>query len=126
MSGSYDREVPSIDGGELRDSQSFTGCDHGGVNRAEREVPIKRNQLGDSQPVRRRHRFGDQVAVGQVTEKSDLGVRAESGLEEVGDLGNDQQRYKERTRVFLQETEAGIVVLVVTVDVGIQRAGVDE
>jgi hypothetical protein len=123
---SNDRELTPIKRGELGDPESLTRSDEGSVDGAEREVLIGRDQLCDPQPIGCRHWLSDQVAGRNVAEESDLCARAKARLEEVRDLGDDERWHEQRAGMFFEQTEAGFVVLIVRVDVGVQRAGVDE
>lgn len=115
-----------VEGGDLRDPQTLRGADHGCVDGAEWEVAVSADELRDAHPVGRSDRLGDEVAGCQVGEESDLGVAAEAAGDEVRNLGDDEGRDDERSGVGLQELEALGVVSVVAVDVGVQRAGVDD
>ena len=124
--GSDDGEVSSVERGDLGGSQTLGGTDHGCVDRAEGQVLISADELGDAHPVGRSDRLGDEVSGRQVAEESDLGVAAEAAGEEIRDFGDDEGRDDERARVCLEQFEALGVVAVVAVDVGVQRAGVDD
>jgi hypothetical protein len=70
--------------------------------------------------------FGDQIARGEVPEETDFSVMAKSRLEQVDHLGHYQDGHQQRTRVRLEQFEALGVVVVICVDVGVERASVDE
>lgn len=70
--------------------------------------------------------FRDQVARCEVRQESDFSVMAESGPEEVHNLRHHQDGYQQRTRMGLEQLKALAVMVVVRIDVGVQRAGVDE
>jgi hypothetical protein len=123
---SDDREMAAVEGGDLRDPETLGGCDHRGVHRAEGKVAVDGDELGDTKPVARRHRLGDEVSRSEVADEADLGIDAEPAAEEVDDLGYDQLRDDERSRVGLEKLQAVPVSSVVAVDVGVQRTGVDD
>lgn len=124
--GSHDGEVSSVERGDLGGPQPLGGADHRRVDGAEREVAVPADELGDAHPVGGCDRLGDEVASRQVAEESDLGVAAEAAGHEVRDLGDDEGRDDERAGVGLEQFEALGVVSVVAVDVGVERAGVDD
>ena len=70
--------------------------------------------------------FGDQIAGGEVPQEPDFCVVAESGAEQVDHFGDYQDGYQQRTRMGFEQFEALGVVVVVCVDVCVERAGVDE
>lgn len=121
-----DAEVPTIDRRDLRDLQALCRRDDGGVHRPERKVAVAPDQLGDAQPVRRGHGLDGERPARKVPEKADLRDRAEPSGQEVGDLGDDQGGDEQRTGMGLEQLEARGVVRVVSVDVGVQRPGVDD
>ncbi len=69
---------------------------------------------------------GMRFPAARVAEESHLGVDADAGAEQVDDLGDDELRDDQRSDVGLEEVEAGGVVGIVAVDVGVQRTGVDD
>jgi hypothetical protein len=48
-----------------------------------------------------------EVAGGQVSEESDLGLPAKAGGEQVGNLGNDETRDEQRPGMRLEQLETG-------------------
>jgi hypothetical protein len=93
--------VPAVEGGDLLDVQALSGGDDGGIDAAQREVAVDAHELCDPQPLVDGDRFGNEVAGGEVTEKSDLCVSAEPGAEQVDDLGDDELGDEERAGVRL-------------------------
>ena len=55
-----------------------------------------------------------------------LDMDTEPRPEQVGDFGDHQGRHDERSRVRLEQVQAGLMVPVVAVHVGVQRTGVDD
>jgi hypothetical protein len=123
---SNDREVSAVESGDLCDAESFGGGDDRGVDGAEWKVAVMSDEFGDAQPVRRRDRVGDQVARREVAEESDLGFGAELCAEQVRDLGDDECRHDVWAGMRLEQFEAGGVVTVIAIDVGVQRSGVND
>ena len=70
--------------------------------------------------------FGDEVAAGEIAEEADLGFRPQAAAEQIDDLGDDEGRNDQRAWMRLEQIEAGAMVAVVAVDVGIEGAGVNE
>jgi hypothetical protein len=126
VGGPHDAEVTAVGGGYVVDGQTFGGGYHGGIDRAEREVVIARHELGDADGVGRVHRLEHETSAGEVAEEPDLGLPAESRADQIGDLGDDEGGYDERPGVGLEELRAGGVMGIVGVDVGVQRAGIDD
>ena len=124
--GPHDCELASIEGGHVTDRHPFRGSDHGAIDRSQWQVAIELYQFGDAKPVFGRDVFGDQIACGEVPQEPDLSVMAKSRLEQVDHLGYYQGGYQQRTRVRLEQFEALGVVVLVCVDVGVERASVDE
>ena len=124
--GSHDGEVASIEGGHVTDRQTLSGGDHGAVDRTQWQIAIDLDQFCDTKPIFGRDVLGNEVACGEVPQEPHFGVVAEPGPEEVGDLGDYQDGYQQRTGMGLEQFKTRGVVIVVCVDVGIERAGVDE
>jgi PPOX class probable F420-dependent enzyme len=123
---SHDGEVTVIDRGDVVHAETFCNSDDGCVNRAEREVAVLHDQLGDPHPVGRRNWLGDEVAGSEIAEEVDLGIDAQSGAEQVEHFGNDESRHDQRPGVRLEQFEACPMMSVIAVDVGVERAGVDD
>ena len=106
--------------------QAFGGCDDRGVDGSEREVPVAPHEFRDAQPVPGGDRLRDEVAGGEVAEESDLRFDTQARPEQIDDLGDDKFRDDERPGLGLEQAEAGGVMGVVGVDVGVERSGVDD
>ena len=79
-----------------------------------------------SHPVARGDGFDLKVARCEIADEAHLCLRAEACAYEVGNLGHHQSRDDERGRMGPQEIEAGRVMPVVGVDIGVERAGVND
>jgi hypothetical protein len=81
--------VPAVGGGDLCDAQALRRGDDGGVDGAEREVVVTGDELGDPERIGGVDRLERQAARSEIAEETDLGVPAEAGGDQVGDLGDD-------------------------------------
>ncbi len=126
MSWSHDAEVAAIESGNGPEVEALGGGHHGGVDRAERQVSVLRHEFGDPQPVGGLDGQRCQRPAGQVAKEPDLGRRSQACGEQVRDLGDDQLRHEQRVRVALQQAQRVGVMSVVSVDVGVERAGIDQ
>lgn len=120
-----DGEVPAVYGRDVTDAQPFCCGHHRGVDGAQRQVSVPCNKFSDPQPISRGYRLDDERTVGQVAEESHLRFGAQPGAEEVDHLGDDECRDDQRTRMSLQKLQRRRVVSIVGVDVGIERARID-
>lgn len=126
VAGPNDAEVPAIECRDLDKVQALGGRDDRGVDRTEWEVAVAGGELGDAQPVTGEDGFGPQRAGGEIAEEADLCDDAEPCCDEVGDFADDEDRDEQRTGVGLEELPALDVVAVVGIDVGVERAGIDQ
>ena len=124
--GAHNPEVSSVECGDLRDAESFCRCDDRSVSGAKGKVSVLGNKFSDPHPVACVDVFGEEVASCQVTQKSDLGICAKASADEVSDFGNDERRDDEGSRVSLEQIEASGVMAVVAIDVGVERASIDD
>lgn len=99
MLGAHDSEVATIECGDLGGIESLGGGDNGGVNGAESDVPVAVDELGDPEPIGGLDGLAAEVAGRQIPEEPDLSIRAEAAGDQVGDLGDDERRYDERSGV---------------------------
>jgi hypothetical protein len=118
--------VPAIEGHQSSLAEPFGCGDDRGVDCPQWEVPIGAREFGDADPVGGEDRFGDQVPRREIAEKADLGIGTETGAEQVDDLGDDEDRDDEWPRMGLQKLEALPVMPVITIDVGVERPGIDD
>jgi len=126
MGGPDDREVAMIERCDLGDPQAFGSHHDGGVDRSEAEVAVGPHQLCDAQPVTRLHRLDGEGPARQIPQEAHLRLGAESRRYEVDDLRDDQMRDDQRPGMRFQQLQTRCVVAVVGVDVGVERAGVDQ
>ncbi len=126
MVGPHDCEVASIEGSHVTDRQPFRGGNDGAIDGSQWQIAIDLDQFGDPEPVVGHDLGGDQIARGEVCQEPDLSVVTEPGPEQVDHLGHHHDGYQQRARMGLEQFEALGVVVVVCVNVGVERAGVDE
>jgi hypothetical protein len=126
VAGTYDREVPPVDRRDFGDTETLGRGDDRRVDRAKRQVAIARDQLGDTDPVRCRHRLDLEGAGREIAEEADLGLGAEARRQQVDDLGDDQRWDDQRAGMGLQQLERRLMMSVVGVDVRVERTGVDD
>jgi hypothetical protein len=104
-----DREVPTIERCHLRGVMSPGDGDGDGdgddrpVHGAHGNVAVPRDERCDPGPIGGDDRFGDQLAARQVPGASDLGIRAEPSLHEVGDFGDHQYGDDQRSGTTFEE-----------------------
>jgi hypothetical protein len=120
-----DAEMATIEGRDFGGVEPLRRSDHRGVDGAERQVAVFGDELGDADRVAGMERLDREAATGQIAEEADLGLPAETRLDQVGDLGDDEGGDDERAGMGLQQLEAGGVVGVVGVDVGVEGPCVD-
>ena len=118
--------MASIEGGHVTDRQPLSGGDHGAIDRSQWPSSVGLDQFGDARPILGCDVFGDQVADGHVPQEPHFSVVTESSPDEVDHLRQYQYGYQQRTRRVLEQFKALGVVVVVCVDVGVDRAGIDK
>ncbi len=123
---SYDAEMAAVERGDLGEAVAFRGCDDGGVDGPERQVVVRRYEFGDPEWVGGVDGLDGEVSAGEVAEEAHLGLPVQTSCDQVGDLGDDERRDDQWSRVRFEKLQAGTVVRVVGVYVGVERAGVDD
>jgi hypothetical protein len=126
VGGAHDAEVAAIDCRYLCDVESFGGRDDGRINGAERKVVVLRHKLSDSYQVTGVNWFEREVAGRNIPQEPDFGLPSQASRDQVGHLGKNKRWDDQRAWVGLKELKARRVTSVVTVDVGVQRASVDD
>jgi hypothetical protein len=102
VSRAHDAEVATVEGRDLGGVEPLRRGDHRGVNSAERQVAVFGDKLGDADRVAGVQRLDREAAAGQVPEETDLGFPAETRLDQVGDLGDDEGGNDKRAGMGLQ------------------------
>lgn len=121
-----DREVPSIQRRDDIEAQPFGERDDRCVDGSKRQIAIPGYELCDPYPIARENRCCDEVSSGEIAKKPHFCRPAETSLNEVGDLGDDELRHEQRPRMGFEELQACFVVAVVLVDVRVKRPGIDD
>ncbi len=118
--------MPAIEGRDFSDSTTFGSGDDRSIGGSERKVTVPGHQFCDPQPIIRVDRFGDQIALREVGEESDLRLEPQPGLEQICHLGDDQRRDEQWTGMGFKKFEARPVMLIVSIDVSKERPRVDD
>jgi hypothetical protein len=126
VGGTDDREVPPVKCCDLGDVETLGRSDHRCVNRSEGKIPILADQFGDPKPVTGHHRLDSELPSGEIAEETDLGICTKPTPDEVDDLGDDESRDDQGTRVGEQQVKRLAVVAVVGIDVGVERSSIDQ
>jgi hypothetical protein len=82
--------MPVVECCYLSDPKAFGRSNHGRIRATKWKVAIPGHELGDPQPIRRKHRFGEQVALGQIRNESHLCLGPQSSLQQIRDLSDDK------------------------------------
>jgi hypothetical protein len=126
VSRAHDSEVAAVQSRDLGQSESL-GCRHQrSVHSAQRQITIAPDQLGYPKPVFAGHALTDQVARREVTKETDFCFDTEASRQQVGHLGDYQYGHQKRAGVRFQQLEALLVMIVVGVDIGVKRSGIDQ
>lgn len=107
------------------DVETLGGSDHRGVDRAERQVAIDRDQLGRARQIGGVELLDEQRAGDERLEQAQLRADPASRSGEMGHLGNAQRRNDQRSRMRLEQLATLGVPAVVRIEEGVQRARVD-
>jgi hypothetical protein len=126
MPRANDAEVTAVERCHFSGVEPLRCRDHRGVYGAERQVAVLGDELRDADGVAGMQRLDREAAAGEVAEEANLRLPAESSADQVGDLGDDERGEDKRARVGLQQLQAGSVMGVVGVDVGVEGAGVED
>jgi hypothetical protein len=122
----YDAEVAAIEGRNLGDAVPFGRRNHRRIYGSKRQVVVAGHELRHPEEVRRVYRLEREVACRQVTEETHLRLPAKASGKQVGNLGDDQARDDQRARMRLEKLKTYRMVGIVGIDVGVQRARVDD
>jgi hypothetical protein len=122
----HDGEVAPVEGGYVTDGEPLGGSDHRAIDRPQRQIVVDLDEFGDTEPIFSGNVLRDEITCSEVPQESHFSLVTESRAEQVDHLGDDQNRDQERTRVGFEELEALAMMVVVCVDVGVERAGIDE
>jgi len=126
MSRADDAEVATVEGRDFGGVEPLCRGDHRRVHGAEWQVAVLGDELGDADRVAGVQRLDREGADGEITEEANLRLPAEPGADQVDDLGDDERGEDERTCVGFEQLQAGGVMGVVGVDVGVEGASVED
>ncbi len=126
MRGPDDREVATVQGCDFPDPQPFCSDHDGCVDRPEWQVAVDPHKLGDSQPVARLYRLDGERPTREIPQKAHLRLGAQSRRYRVDDLSDHQMWDDQRPGMRFEQFQARRVVAIVGVDVGVERASVDQ
>jgi hypothetical protein len=98
-----DAEVAAIERRDFGGVEPFRRGDYRGVDSAERQVAVLGDQLRDADGVAGVQRLDREAAAGEIAEEANLGLPAQPGFDQVGDLGDDERRDDERPWVGLEQ-----------------------
>lgn len=121
-----DREVASVERGDLGDSQALGGDDDRGVDRAQRQVAVSPDELRDAKPVGGCGGLDQQFARIDIAEEPHLVLRARARPQQLDRLGHHEVGYHQGPGMTLEQLEAGMVRGLPAIDVGDERPRVDD
>ena len=87
---------------------------------------VPRYELGDADPIAGKHWLDCEISRCEVAEQPHFRAPAKTATEEICDFCDDELRHDKRAVVGLEERQAGFVIVVVLVNEGIERAGIDD
>lgn len=125
MDRADDAEVAPVEGGNGPRAEPLGSANHRGVDGAQRQIAVDRDELGDPQQVARFDWLENQLTGREVFEQADLSLVPSTPREQVRDLCQAQRGNEEGTRMLVEELNAGAVVSVVCVEIGEERPRVD-
>jgi hypothetical protein len=126
MARTDDAEVATVERCDFGGIEPLRCRDHRGVYGAERQVAVLGDELRDANGVTGMQRLDRKAAAGEIAEEADLRLPAQPSFEQVGDLRDDEGGEDEGAWVGFEQLQAGGVVGVVCVDVGVEGAGVED
>ena len=121
-----DAEMATVKRCHFGGVEALGSGDHRGVNGAERQVAILGDELCDADGVARVQRLDRKAAAGEIAEEANLCLPAQPSADQVGDLGDDERGEDEGAWVGFEQLQAGGVVGIVGVDVGVEGPGVED
>ncbi len=122
----YHGEVAAIECRHFGRAKALGGSDDRCIDGAKGKVVVTGDQLCGSQDVLGVDRLQAHLAGREVAEESSLGLPTEATCDQVYDLGNDEGRDDQGTRMSLQQLEARLVMSVVAVHIGVEWPGVND
>jgi len=126
MFGPNHGEVAPIQRGDGTDAQSLGEGYHGCVDGPEREIVIAAHELGNPHPIAGKHWLREEIARGEIAKEAHLRPPSQACFDEIDDFGDDKLRHQQRAGVGFEKPQTRFVVIVVLVDVSVQRSGIDD
>jgi hypothetical protein len=120
-----DAEVTAVKGRYLGMGETFCRGDDRSVCSAERKIAITGNEVSDPQEISGVKGLDDEAG-GEIAQEAYLDLPAEACAEQIADLGDDERGDDQRAGVGFQQLQAGRMVGIVCVYVGVERAGIDD
>ncbi len=124
--GTDHAEMPPIRRSNDVSLTSLGAGDHRCVHRTKWEVSVPSNQVRHTEPIGGVNRLDIECAGSKIAEKANFSLSAETGTDQINRFGYHQCRYNKDTGVRRQQDLADVVKRIVSIDVGIQRAGIDD
>jgi hypothetical protein len=125
MSRANDGEV-SIQRRNSTDAQSLGKSHHGGIDGPEGKVAISGDELCDPHPIAGENWLGQKVPGGEISKEPHFRRPAQTRLDETGHFGDHELRHEQRAWMGFEELQAHFMIVVIFVDVGVERAGIDD
>lgn len=122
----HNAEMTAVERCHFRGAKPLGHGDHGSVDCAQRQIAVLGYELSDADRVLCVQWLDEEVAGGQVAKEADLGLPSKAGPDQIGDLGDDQRGEDERSRMGLEQLQAGSVMSVIGIDVGVKGPGVED
>ena len=126
MRGPDDGEVSAVKRRDVRFAEPLGGRDDGCVDRSEREVGVRFDELRHPLEVRGSRRLEAEPAARRCSQQGRLPARPERLPNEVGGLGEHKCGNDERACLALEQLSAGGVVRIVADSRSDERSGVYE
>lgn len=125
MARPNDAEVTAVKGRYRGMGEAFGRGYDRSVCSAKRKIAISGDEISDPQEISGVKGLDDEVG-GKIAQEAHLGLPAEACAEQIADLGDDEHGNDQRAGVGFQQLQAGRMVGIVCVYVGVERAGVDD
>lgn len=126
MARADDAEVAAVKRCDFGGIEPLRCGDHRSVDRAERQVAVLGDELRDANGVTGMQRLDRKAAAGEIAEETNLSLPAKPGFDQVSDLRNNERGEDEGAWVGFEQLQAGRVMGVVGVDVGVEGPGVED
>lgn len=126
MSGTDNSEVSAIQRRDNADAKSFGEGHHGRVDGPQRQVAILGYELCDPHPIAMENWLDKEATGREISKESHLRFPPQARLEEIDDFRDDELRNEEWTGVRFEKPQTRLVVVVILVDICVQRSGIDD